>query len=631
MKKIIPIVIMGMLILSGIGAATAISKKTTQTFSESIVFSEPVIQKRDSRIEVDLAEATSSFMGEGKFDLPVISKVYTFPSGTHIDEVTITFSEPYDQPLSSSIKPAVIPQYISSELRVKTAEKNQENSDGSLIEKIYPEKQVNYHIGAGLDKGEHVIYLSISCCPIQYNPSTKTLSISDTAHIAVDYTLPSTPAVFGDEYDLLILTPEEFSDELQPLVEYKNSRDISTTLVTLEEIPSQGIDIQEDIKYFIKNAFEDWGITYVLLVGSGVEGEEKFPVRNAWVPSGSYELYFPSDLYYADFYNFGGGFSDWDFDNDGKYAEYPDDILAVDIYPDVYLGRLACNDAAEVTSTVNKIINFMEHNQVMEKIVQMGGDTFPGDPENIDEGEFCNSAVMAGLPGYSTQQLWASNGQLTKANIIDAINTGVDFVDFSGHGSYMSWATHPHNDESRWLPDDGQYTGFLYINVPWLFNTKKLPVVFLNACSCNKFSDSPECLGWSFIKNGYGGGIASYGASGIGYGTYGSAEPERLFGWLEVNTFKELRTDKKVGDVWGDLIADYYNEFFFDLEDADYKTMFEYSLLGDPSLVIEDGPDPESVDVQHFPLLNFLHRLMERFPLLERLFSFPLLKKLVNI
>jgi len=353
-------------------------------------------------------------------------------------------------------------------------------------------------------------------------------------------------------------------------------------------------------------------------------------VRNAWVASGSYESYFPSDLYYADFYNAAMGFSDWDFDNDGKYAEYPDDIFAVDMYPDVYLGRLACNDESEVRSTVDKIINFMEHNQVMEKIVQMGGDTFPGDDESINEGEYCNSVVMSQLPGYTTQQLWASNGQLSKVNIIDAINNGVDFVDFSGHGSYLSWATHPHEDETQWLPDDGQYTGFLYTNVPWLFNAKKLPVVFLNACSCHKFSDSPDCLGWSFLKNKHGGAIASFGASGIGYGSHGSSESERLFGWMEVQTLKGLSTDKILGDVWGDCITQYYNEFFF-LDDADYKTLFEFSLFGDPSLVIETGPDPESVEIHNLPFLHLLEKLIERFPLLERLLSFPLLTKVFDL
>jgi hypothetical protein len=633
MKKIIPILVIGFLVLSGLGAAATNDSQTIHTILESVTSSEPTIKDNGKHMTIELEETTSHLIGEDKPDLPVVTKTYTFPSGTKIEDVKVTFSEPYEQIISKDIKPACVPQYISTELTKKTMQNTGESRNIYSKEKIYPEKRFTYNTGAGLDHGEHVIFLSVHFCPMSYNPSENTLSISDNANIEITYKQPSNPIVSGDDYDLLIITPSEFSDELQPLVDHKNNNGISTKLVTLDEIPSHGADKQEHIKYFIKDAFEDWGITYVLLVGSGVAGEEKFPVRNAWVASGSYESYFPSDLYYADFYDGYMDFSDWDADNDGRYAEYPDDNSAVDMYPDVYLGRLACNDESEVKNVVRKIINFMDHNKVMKKIVQMGGDTFTDDPDDVYEGEYCNKAVMYNLPGYSTEQLWGSNGQLSKINIIKAINRGVDFVDFSGHGSYMSWATHPPKDDSRWIPDDGKYNGFLYINVPWLFNSKKLPVVFLNACSCNKFSESPDCLGWSFVQSSYGGAIASYGASGIGYGIQGTAEPERVFGWMNVHTLKGLYEDKILGDVWGSCIEEYYNTFYYDLEDSDYKTLYEYTLFGDPSLAIETGPDPESEGVffQSAPFLYILERLMDRFPLLERMLSFTLLSRLFNL
>ena len=628
MKKIIPIVIIGILVLSGLGAV-ATNNDTITTITETTTFSEPIIKDTGKYITVDLEEATSYMMGEGKPDLPIVASVYTFPFGTEIMNVGVTFSKTYEQVLLKDVKPADIPRYISTELNEKTMISNEIYTKDT----IYPEKRFTYNIGAGLDKGEHVIYLSVHYCPITYNPEGKTLYICDSANIEISYKSLSNPIVFGDDYDLLIIAPSEFSDELQPLVDHKNNNGIPTKLVTLDEIPSQGVDKQEDIKYFIKDSKENWGITYVLIVGAGVAGEEIFPVRNAWVATPGYEDYFPSDLYYADFYDAELDFSDWDANDNGRYAEFPDDNSAVDMYPDVYLGRLPCNDESEVTNVVNKIINFMEHNSVMEKIVQMGGDTFTDDDEGIYEGEFCNDVVMDNLPGYSTEQLWGSNEKLTKINIIKAINKGVDFVDFSGHGSYLSWATHPPKDESIWLPNDGKYTGFLYINVPWLFNSKKLPVVFLNACSCNKFSEAPNCLGWSFIQNTYGGAIATYAASGIGYGSYGSSESERLFGWMEVNTLKELGNDGILGDVWGSCITEYYNTFLYDLGDADYKTLYEYELFGDPSLAIETGPDPESEDVSFQPslFLRILERLIDRFPLLERFLSFPLLSRLFNL
>jgi len=111
-------------------------------------------------------------------------------------------------------------------------------------------------------------------------------------------------------------------------------------------------------------------------------------------------------------------------------------------------------------------------------------------------------------------------------------------------------------------------------------------VFVFNACSCSKFSEFDSCLSWSVVKKQYGGGIASFGASGIGYGSYGSSETERLFGWMEVNLFKNLFEEKELGTVWKDTLTEYINSF--ELNDADYKTIYEMALFGDPTLEIKE-------------------------------------------
>ena len=57
------------------------------------------------------------------------------------------------------------------------------------------------------------------------------------------------------------------------------------------------------------------------------------------------------------------------------------------------------------------------------------------------------------------------------------------------------------------------------------------------------------------------------------------------------------------------------------LDKIDYKTMVEYEMFGDPTLVIEDGDDPQSIPVDR-PIFNgILERLMDTFPLLARIFE----------
>jgi hypothetical protein len=72
-----------------------------------------------------------------------------------------------------------------------------------------------------------------------------------------------------DQYDMVIIAPNGFSDELQPLIDHKNAINLSTTIKTIEDIYLEypGRDKSEQIKYFIKDALDQWNITFVLLVG----------------------------------------------------------------------------------------------------------------------------------------------------------------------------------------------------------------------------------------------------------------------------------------------------------------------------------------------------------------------------
>ena len=157
------------------------------------------------------------------------------------------------------------------------------------------------------------------------------------------------------------LHSSEYSAYLIPLVEHKISHNISTKLVTLEEIDGTGRDKQEQIKYFIKDAIENWGIKYVLLVGD----KTRMPVRYTSPLALFYEHSIgeiPTDLYYADIYDSDGKFCSWDSNNDNKFGRntfyYSD---KVDLYPDVAIGRLYCNNYSEVINVVNKIISYEDY------------------------------------------------------------------------------------------------------------------------------------------------------------------------------------------------------------------------------------------------------------------------------
>jgi len=553
-------------------------------------FSEPLIEYHENYARISIKGTDVTMIAE-KPILPYATKVMTFSFGTKIEGIEVKTGEVMAKQLGKKIMPAPEPVPLNmqnAEVEIREGEIYESNEP-------YPSEWITYNVGAGIEKGKHVIFLSIHAFPCRYIPALNELLYTNEIKIKVKYTPPEKPLMQNDEYDLVIIAPSEFSDELQPLVEHKESHNITTKIVTLDEIyggnyfSSQGRDEQEMIKYFIKNAIEQWGIKYVLLVGNS----EELPVRYAYV-NDEMEEYHISDLYYADIYNKDGTFATWDTNGNDYFAEYnhSGNYDTVDLYPDVYIGRLACNDKNEVTIVVNKIISYEDmkayNESWFQNIILIGGDTFPGDDDDIDEGEYANQMVLDTLSTFNGIKIWASNGELYSiANIAQAFYEGAGFADFSGHGSPTLFATHPHGNDKIWLPP-----GFLKTsNVRSFVNREKLPIVILNSCSNCKF-DRDDCFGWSFLSNPDGGGIATCGNAGLGWGYPGTGVTEWYSGFMELNSFKSYASGVETfGEMWGETLNRYLNKF--SMRGAyHHKTVEEWEAFGDPSLKISSYSPP---------------------------------------
>jgi hypothetical protein len=597
------------------------SISTVETISNSIsttiTFSKPKVIQKENFISIQLQEANSNCLVTGKPYLPAITKVFEFEFGTKIKSIEVTFSEP-------KIKQLAKPVELSP--NIQTISTISCSNDEKLVDDIcyedqgfYPKNRYSYKKFAGKNEEKHVIICAVSIFPVQYNQKENILSYVESADVKINYTSPEHPVIFPDIYDLLILTPDEFVYPLQVLKNHKEERNIRTKIVTLEEIPSQGVDIQEDIKLFIKDAIESWGIDYVILVGSSLLGEAKFPFRYAWIGD-SIEDFFPSDLYFADIYDSDGNFSNWDFDEDGKYAEYPEDFPDVDAVPDIFLGKIPCDNILELSAYIDKVKWYDNHNLMTNRIIQVGGDTIPGDGGGILEGEYANQQVLKELPGYISVRLWASLWLITKNNIARNYEFLPDFYDFSGHGSFSTWATHPPERADLWIPANtstSEEGGWRYVDFD-LYNVKnpgKYPIIFSNACSNNKYHKLKDCLSWKSIRHPRGGGIIAFGSSGIASAVWGTDITERLFGWMEVHCFKELYKTKNLGQVWSNCVKDYYSTFAGSMGKKDYKTILEFSMFGDPTLIAQDGDDPKTRSIDNINELRFF----DYFPLFQRL------------
>ena len=623
---------------------STLSEAEVSSFIEdSIVCSKPTITVNDEYCSILLDEATSYLRNPGQPILPCIVKIYTFPIGTTISEISCSSVSVDDLTIKSEISYASNPVPCGSSCLLTETEK-----DASIYESgdFYPNNEYEYNIGVGLDGNKRVTYLTVRMYPVRYSPAQNLIQYAEGMDIKIQQQPPQNPVVFTDAYDLLIIAPTSFEGELQRLVEHKEAMGIRTNLMTTEDIYGtyEGRDEQEKIKYCIKNAIENWNITYVMLFG-GMKGQRFWswyvPVRYSHVQpnlGGDLGLRKPfvSDLYYADVYKYddetGFSFEDWDADGDGIFSEWigvsNKDVM--DLYPDVYIGRLPCRYKWNVATIVDRIITYETTTYGQDwfrRIAVAGGDTYLessyGYSTDFDEGKEMTAYALNFMPDFEPIRLWTDGDgdiEYTHDNIMDVLNQGQGFFLYSGHGSPTSFATHPHGDDSIWIGIDTS-------DVKNLNNREKLPIYVLSNCDNCQFNVSllnviklftggfedpflrmeiaPYCFGWlsSYLENG--GAIAALGVTTIGLNDIGDSDKngicdisEVFDGWIHAHYFYLYNQSIDIlGNIHGQTTSDYLNQFpinwktFPNSESHHNIPVLQYNaLLGDPTLKIGGYP-----------------------------------------
>ena len=433
-------------------------------------------------------------------------------------------------------------------------------------------------------------------------------------------------SIIADEYDMVIIAPEEFVSDLQPLVDHKNNHDILTTIKTTEAIYSEyeGRDNAEQIKYFIKDALETWNIKYVLLVG-GKKGQSfdwYVPVRYSNIKDGTDYDFFISDLYFADIYKYNktsgqNEFDDWDSNGNDIFGEFkPSNKDIIDLKPDVILGRLPCRNTGDLKTIVEKIIAYEStpaDPSWYNRMICMGGDTFPGNSGLfMYEGESSCDVAASYMTGFTIIKLYTSTGALTgSGEVINEMNQGCGFVLTRGRGG---------TDKVRtFLPDGTEIVPMSNKDIRSLSNKDKYPIFVFGECNHAKldvcllnflklFKDEPniyqnfthndcimECIAWRMASKQDGGSIATITNTNFCYGGVGDAnsngipdDAESYGGWLAVEIFRLIGQEgmKTLGEIHTQSILNYIDNFPVYTNLIHNKSIQEWILIGDPSLRI---------------------------------------------
>jgi len=616
-----------------------VSEKGMEAMADEIHFSTYNLRENGEYLNVVMENARYLHRA-GEPVLPYYTKTYYFPLGTRVKVECIPESIEVEK-VGRRIMPASEPTPLNSMGETKEIIKEEVYASS----KAYPDAWYSYNLGGGLVDGKHVTILSLHIYPVRYIPAAGEIQFSKNFQVRIDYSLPDRGMDTVDTYDLVIICPNEWKGAIDTLKQHKESHGVKTLVKTVEDIVAtyDGRDGAEKIKYFIKDAIEEYGIKYVLLVGGkksyftgnwGYDGPTHHddslwycPVRYVALDDNAEKGYI-SDLYFADIYDAYGNFSSWDSNGDGIFGawsfKYGKDTM--DFYPDVYVGRLACRSEKELQNVMNKIITYENGNVKSEewfnRMLLVGGDTF-NDADNLPEGEISTEwfydHYMAG--DFDKTSLFVTDGTLTYGhtepnelagrfawvNVIKEFSKGYGFVVFDGHGSPTAWATHFLGHASH---TDVWVNGLMTYNMDLLQN-KNMPSIFIiGGCHNSEFNISLmdfmnnewtyqptyECFGWHIVKMADRGAIASIGNTGLGYGESGGDRNgngvpdcvEYNGGYIEDRFFEAYGVEGKdvLGETWGTAITNYINTFP-PLEDRiDAKTIEEWVLLGDPSLKI---------------------------------------------
>lgn len=310
--------------------------------------------------------------------------------------------------------------------------------------------------------------LAVVVNPFQYNPAIETLRVYDRLVVEVEASgpgktnvlerrpSPSVSSEFRAIYDshflnygsiaglryspveetgsMLIICFDGFMADMQPFVEWKRQMGIACEMVAMSDVGIYATDVRD----YIQTYYDTEGVTFVLLVGDSPQ-----------VPT----------LYWS------GGASD------PSYSLVAGD----DSYPDILVGRFSAATTAGVATQVLRTVEYEKFPQPdaswYHKGTGIASNQGPGD-DGEDDDEHVH-VIRDSLLGYTytvVDEIYDPGA--TPGMVSTALNDGRGIVNYTGHGSTISWSS----------------SDFTIDHVNALTNDNKLPFIVSVACYNGAFT-----------------------------------------------------------------------------------------------------------------------------------------------
>ncbi len=548
----------------------------------------------------------------GKPELPTKGVYLNVPESVDF-EVVVKNSKYYEE-FGYNVYPSqkMVPEIDDSE---KVIERNATFYEEN---KFFPNNFVELK-EVGIIRGHRTALLII--CPIAYNPLSKIIRIYDQLQIEVKYVkndekersithdlseisrylssdfssflesiylnydssvdkkLSETSQIEAYGADYLIITPDEFYDEIIPLAQHKSNKGLLTEIVNLSNI---GIDPSaDDISAYIQDAYDTWNPvpTYLLLVGDS----ELLPPHYKTIHPYHGTLT-PTDLYYAT-------------------------LDGTDYFPDIFLGRLPVKTESELTIVVNKIINYEQNfNQtdpwrrnVTLAAYEQYGRYFIPTCENISN--------FLETKDYDITKIYTGGSYTgTTQDVIDAINNGTFLVNHRDHGEWYGWG-----DPS-----------FTVNDIDELKNGDMLPAMFSINCLSGRFDYTQDCFAEVILKAENKGVIGCIASTRVSYSGYNDELDKGFISsiWPDYQSSYDNYVGKsaKLGHILNFGKMYMYDKYYltggagYPWTPSATTTLIEFemfTLFGDPDLsILEVDHDLEvSIDIPNNPNITETYRV----------------------
>ncbi len=344
----------------------------------------------------------------------------------------------------------------------------------------------------------------------------------------------------------LIITHDNFVNDIQPLAEWKHKKGMRTKVVTLSQIGSSSTQI----KNYIQTAYNTWTIPpeFVLLVGS------------------------PNLIPWGQTY---------------PYSDNPYMNMNSDIYNEILLGRLTVHNNTEAQTVVNKILlyertPFMGDSTWLRNaclIVGEDGYTYPPVPGTDDYIYWGDSRHAYGLMlanGYNRMDTLSSLLGHNSNDVIQSVNSGVAFVQYRGQGV-------------------GNWWGGFGVNPDNTSNGSMLPLVLSITCSTIGTGSTPATAERWLLT---GTPTTPRGGSGYFATTTVRSHVAHIRSAASRGFFTAIFTERK--RTFGEACeGGRLNLYHLYNDSQDYQG---FATLGDPEMNIWTAT-PRSIDVFHVPSL----------------------------